>query len=96
MDRHNEATLRWVLAHRGVAGDEFADSLVKETAIDPLHSIRDEIWWQASLPHTRRAAERRTREATQWIASHVRPKRRYHPPGDSELCRKALCRVRRP
>ena len=72
----------------------FADGLAKEAAEVPSHSVRDEILWQASLPHlSRRVTESRARETAQWVASHVRPERRYRPLSGSGLRRKQLGRT---
>ena len=67
--RGNKISLFWAPAHRGAAGNEFADDLAKEAAEgSPHHELEealDAIRWQASLPHlSRRVVERRAREAT--------------------------------
>ena len=51
---------------------------------------------QTSLPHlSRRATEGRARATSQWVADHVRPERRYHPPSGSGLRRRLLRQVRK-
>ena len=58
------------------------DRLAKEAAEGQQHSIQDEVRWQTSLPHlARRVVERRTAATSHWIREHVRPERRYCPPG---------------
>ena len=51
---------------------------------------------QASLPHlSRRATERRSEATSQWIGDHVRPERRYVPPGGPGFQKRVLRRVRK-
>ena len=70
--------------------------MAEEAAEDRAHDVPDEIWWKTSLPHlSRRATEGRARAASQWVADHVRPERRYHPPGGSGVRRRMLRRVRK-
>ena len=43
----------------------------------------------------RRATDGRSRATSQWVADHVQPERRHHPPGGSCLRRWLLRRVRK-
>ena len=77
-------------------GNEAADRAAKEASENYAHDVSDKIRWQTSLPHLlRRATEGRAGAAPQWVADHVRPEGRYHPPGGSGLRRRLLCRVRK-
>ena len=40
VSRGSEITLRWVPAHKGVKGSEFADGLAREVAAGPSHSVQ--------------------------------------------------------
>ena len=94
MARGNEISIIWVPAHQGVPGNEVVDGMAKTAAGDTSHEVPDQVRWQTSLPHlARRATERRTQATTQWVRDHVRPERRYHPPGGSGLRRRMLRRV---
>ena len=85
LNRDNEVTALWVPAHVGIAGNE-ADRLAKGAAEGQTHEAADEYKWEASLSHPSRVAtENRSRATTQWAASHVRPERRYRPPGGTGL-----------
>ena len=95
MAKDNEVAHFWVPAHSEVAGNEFANDLAKEAAEGSLRyeleDVPDGVRWQTSILHpARRSSERRTREAGQWAAAHVRPERRYRPPSGSSLRRRAL------
>ena len=70
--------------------------MAKTAAGDTSYEVPDQVRWQTSLPHlARRATERRAQATTQWTRDHVRPERRYHPPGGSGLQRRMLRRVRK-
>ena len=63
--RGNEISIIWVLAHRGVPGNEVVDGMAKTAAGDTSYEAPDQVGWQTSLPHlARRATERRTRATT--------------------------------
>ena len=89
--RQNDVIALWVLAYKGITGNEFADGLAEE-AVEALPCdalvVPDQIRWQAGLSHLTRRAERRSRDTAQWVAAHVRPEHRYHPPGASGLRRR--------
>ena len=96
VSRDNEVTVLWVPARVGVAGNEEADRLVKEPAEVRTHEVSGGYEWEASLsPLSRVATENRSRATAHWVASHVRPKRRYRPLGGSGLLRKQLRRARK-
>ena len=49
-----------------------------------------------AFPHlSRRATERRSADTSRWIAEHVRPERRYAPPGGPGFRKRAMRRVRK-
>ena len=55
--------------------------------------VPGECRWGTSLAHmTRVATEAKTRDTREWIASHVRPGRRYRPPKEKGLRRERLRR----
>ena len=58
----------------------------------PRCSGRDPLADQPPTPLPR-ISENRSRSTAQWISSHVRPERRYLPPGGTGLRRGALCSV---
>ena len=99
MVRQNRVTVHWAPAHNGMAGNEMTDDRAKQAAEGPFRDfseVPDQVRWQVSLSHLhRRVVEQRSRETALWAASHVRPERRYCPPGGSGLRRKALRRVRK-
>ena len=89
MSRGNEVTILWVPAHSGTADNEEADRLAKEAAKGRAVEVPDEIRWEVSLSYlSRRAAERESRDAAQWVSTHVSPERRYRPQGGTGLQRK--------
>ena len=92
----NEVLILWVPAHAGIQGSEVADGMAKEAAVGQIHGVPDQIRWQASLPHlARRATERRSGATAQWIRDHVRPERRYVPPGGPGSRKRAMRRIRK-
>ena len=94
--RDNEVTVLWVPAHVGIARNEEADRLAREAVEGYTHKVSGEYRWEAGLSRLSRVAtENRSRTTTQWVASHVRPERRYRPPGGTGLRRKQLRRVRK-
>ena len=94
--KSNVVRALWAPAHAGIRGNEVGDGMAKWAAEDRTNGVPDEIRWQASLSHlSRRATEGRARATSQWVMDHVRPERRYHPPGSSGLRRRMLRRVRK-
>ena len=101
--RGNEVLILWVPAHAGVAGNEVVDGMAgnevvdgmaKEAAAGQVYGVPDQVSWQASLPHlSRRATERRSEDTSRWIRDHVRPERRYVPPGGTGFRKRAMRRV---
>ena len=89
LDRSNTITVRRVPAHSGAEGHEQADRWDKEaTGAGPLETVQEGSVYETSLSHmTRVATESRSREAADWISSHVRGGRRYRPPPGRGLCR---------
>ena len=84
--RSNEVTIRWVPAYSRVAGNEQADTHAKAAARRTAphnddDDVPDELLAEASLSHmSRSTTEARSHATAEWIASHVRPERRYRPP----------------
>ena len=73
-----------------------ADGMAKEAAAGQSHGVPDQVRWQASLPHlARRATERRSGATPQWIRDHVRPERRYTPPGGLDFRKRGVRKVRK-
>ena len=71
-----------------------ADRMAKEAARSQPHSVPDATRWQSSLPYLpRQVTENRARVTAQWVAAHVRPELRYHPPGGSGQRRRLLRRA---
>ena len=97
--RQNRVMVHCVPAHEGVAGNETADDLAKQEAertSRDFSEVPDQVKWQVSLsPPHQRVTEQCSKGTAQWVASHVRPERRYRPPGGSGLRRKAQHRVRK-
>ena len=98
--RDNEVTIRWVPAHSKVAGNEKADEFAKvsarRTAPCSDGEVPDELLKEASLSHMARSAtEARSHASAEWIASHVRPERRYRPPPERGLRRQHLRSTRK-
>ena len=98
MERNNEVTIRWVLAHQGVEGNERADKLARSAAEggNPDSSVLDEYRWETSLSHMAKAAtEAWFRPTAQWVSDHVDPERKYRPPSGKGLRRKPFRRARK-
>ena len=79
----NSVTARWVPAHSGAAGNEVAGRYANSAATgeEPVEDIPEGYTAETSLSHMARVAtESRSRETSEWIAAHVRPKGRYRPP----------------
>ena len=99
MARQNEVVVLWVPAHKGITGNELTDGLAKEEVKGRHRDFLDvpnQVRWQASLSHlARRATAKRPRDMAQWAVAHVRPERRYFPPGRTGLRYRQLHRVRK-
>ena len=83
LTRDNEATIRWVSAHSGAAGNEVADRYAKSAAAgeEPVEDMPEGYAAETSFSHmTGVATKARSREAAEWTSRHVRPERRYRPP----------------
>lgn len=82
-ETNNEATTRWVPAHKGAEGNEKAGGLAKSAAEggNPNGAVPDEYRWETSLSHmTRVATETKDRTAAQRISSHATPGLKYVEP----------------
>ena len=81
----DQVTIRWILAHVGIEGNETADRYAKAAADRPA-PCQDEATTQglideASLSYmTRTATEARSRATEERITDNVRAERRYRPP----------------
>ena len=94
--RGNSIDICWTPAHRGVGGNDIADGMAREAAGGQSQDVPNQVRWQASLPHlSKRATERRSEATSQWIRDHVRPERRYVPPGGPSFRKRAMRRVRK-
>ena len=94
-DRGCTLTIRWTPAHKGVPGNEHADTLAKEAAENIRHAVDRRYLEEASLSHlTRKTTETRSRAVNDWIKDHIRAERRYKPPPGGRL-RKHLRRERK-
>ena len=80
--RENRVNIQWISARSGAVGSEAADQFAKSAATGegPLtvENIPEGYAAETSLSHmTRVATKAGTRERTERIVEHVRPKRRY-------------------
>ena len=93
---NNEVLILWVPALAGVRSNEVADGVAKEAAMGQTYWVPDQVRWQAGLLHlSRRATERRSEDTSRWTKDHVRPERRYVPPGGPGFRKRAMRRVRK-
>ena len=77
-----QITPRRTPAHREVEGNEVADDYAGEAAKSPRDAADRRYLWEASLVHlTRKTAEAKSQTTGEWIAGHVRSRRRYRPLG---------------
>lgn len=79
LTRDNEITVRSVLAHHEVPGNEFAKAAADGSC--PDDAVPDEHRWETSLSHmTRVATEVRSRSAAEWVRGRFgKPARKYRP-----------------
>ena len=87
--------MRWTPAHRGVEGNEHADTVAKRAAEGREDRTHSGYLGEAGLSHlTRKTTEVRSEATRDWVRSHVRGERRYRPPPGGRI-RKGLGKVRK-
>lgn len=95
VSRGNTITLRWVLAHLGVEGNERADAVAKRAAEGEEGRVEPPFIQEASLSYlNRKVTEARSKATSNWIREHSGQRRRYRPPTGGKV-RKALARERK-
>ena len=84
--RGNDITIRWTPSHRGVVGNERADTLAREAAAGELRQATPDYLREASLAHlTRKITEARSLETSSWIRTNVKRRHRYRPPPGGKI-----------
>ena len=87
-ERGCSLTIQWTPAHKGVEGNEIADTYAKCAAGGYLDTDKlDKTYLrEASLAHlTRKAAEAKTRSTKDWTQRHIKAERRYRPPKGGKI-----------